>query len=159
LSSHQPATVLFSANSSDSSQLKYAYRYCTQQKEEKFGVGIGTGGDAIERLSLSRRETSNTKAHQRHFSLRADRNEILTKWEAPNVDECIQDGLLRIKSDVYNFYTTDNFEEKQILIYLSEVYKLFIKNIKLNTQRSIHDVSAVLDTLFYLLNAQVGSID
>jgi hypothetical protein len=77
-------------------------------------------------------------------------------WQEANVDACVQPELLELKSDVYAFHTTDNFDETQIIGYLERLYDLTMKHIKLNaSERSIFDVSTLIDAMFYLVNAQV----
>ncbi len=81
-------------------------------------------------------------------------------WQATNVDECVQEALLELKSDVYAFHTTDNFDETQIIGYLDRLYDLTVKHVRLNAaERSIFDISTLIDTMFYLVNAQVRSIN
>lgn len=100
--------------------------------------------------------------------------QLVAEWEPANVDECIQKPLLTFRDDVYEFCMTDNFDETQIIGYLESLYDLSVRYIKLNNEysnggksgnktseqkhaRSIYDIAAVLDTMTYIVNAQVSS--
>ena len=52
------------------------------------------------------------------------------------------------------FHTTDNFDETKIIGYANSLYNL-TKNLFQRADKTIHDVSTVIDTLKYLLNALV----
>lgn len=107
---------------------KYAYRQCNQNNKSSNEYSLDY---------LSKRAVSN--------------------WQSANVDECVQEPLIKLKNDVFVFHTTDNFDETKILIYLNKLYDLTIQLIKsnLNNQRSVFDLNTIIDTMFYLINAQV----
>lgn len=86
--------------------------------------------------------------------------QAITDWDASNISECIQEPLYNLKQEVFVFHTTDNFDETQIIVYLEQLYDLTIKHIKSNqnNHRSIFDIHTIIDTLFYLINAQVRLI-
>jgi hypothetical protein len=71
-----------------------------------------------------------------------------------NIDECIQDSLLSLRNEVQTFQSTDNFDDSQINVYLERVLDLTAQMFR-NTPRNIFDITAIFDTLFYLVNAQV----
>ena len=82
---------------------------------------------------------------------------LTSSWQAVNVDECIQKPFVALRDKVYLYHTLDNFYEQYILIYFKELNGLCSSMIKNSSSKSIHDISALLDTLFYLVNAQVSS--
>jgi hypothetical protein len=79
----------------------------------------------------------------------------LSMWQTVNLNDCIQEPFVKLRNEVYLFHTTDNFDETQIIVYLESLYDLAVKYIKSSAQRTIFDVSTVIDTIFYLINAQV----
>ena len=53
-------------------------------------------------------------------------------------------------------YHLDNLEdETQTLVYLRNLYNLTLNLITHSKQHTIFDVSVIIDTLFYLISAQV----
>jgi hypothetical protein len=106
---------------------RYAYRYCSLVEPSVTSPSLGD------------------QQHAAHGA-----------WHTANVDECVQEALLELKNDAYAFHTTDNFDETLIIGFLDRLYDLSIKHVKLlNAERSIFDVSTLIDTMFYLVNAQV----
>ena len=86
-----------------------------------------------------------------------NRENPAASWQPANIEECIQEPLLRLKNEVYAFCTTDNFDETQIVTFLEKLYDLSVRHVKLDVKnRSIYDISTLIDTMFYLVNAQVN---
>lgn len=79
-----------------------------------------------------------------------------SSWQTANIDQCIQEPLVKLRDEIYLYHSLDNFDESQINVYLKLLHNMTLNNIKLNAQRSIYDISTLLDTLFYLVNAQVN---
>ena len=79
-----------------------------------------------------------------------------TDWQVANIDECIQETLLKFRNEVFLFYKTDNIDESQMFKYLKKLSDLVSQLFKHGLQRSIYDVSTVVDTLFYLVYTQVS---
>lgn len=115
---------------------KYAYRHCDLSKDNK-------------NHNKKKREMEGRRAllHERP---------ITSSWQTSNINECIQEKLLSIKQEVFAFHQTDNFNEIEIISYLEKLYNLTHQHVELSHERSIHDVSAIIDTIFYLINAQVS---
>ena len=108
---------------------------------------------------------SNKKAY-RHCSISSNEydefnlkdninNQIFSSWQSADISECVQDLIFKIKNEIYVFHTIDNFDESQIIIYLEKLYDLTIQFIKNSIQRTIYDISTVIDAMSYLINAQV----
>ena len=55
---------------------------------------------------------------------------------------------------VFVFHATDNFDETMIINYANTLYNLTL-NLFEKPNRSIHDLSTIIDILHYLLNAMV----
>ena len=87
--------------------------------------------------------------------------QAIASWSSPNINDCIQDNFRLLKEDVRVYYTMDNFDESKIFSFLEKLYDFTIQLIKLDTQksRSIFDISTIIDTLFYLIDAQVFHFD
>lgn len=83
--------------------------------------------------------------------------QAIASWDEPNIENCVQENFFKLKENVKNFYKRDNFDESMIFGYLETLYQFFIQNIKSdpNNQRSIFDMNFLIDTLFYLIDAQV----
>lgn len=83
--------------------------------------------------------------------------QAIASWDEPKVENCIQENILKLKQEVENFYKRDNFDESMIFKYLETLYQFFVQNVKMdpNQKRSIFDISSIIDTLYYLLDAQV----
>lgn len=122
---------------------KYAYRHCDLSASHN---------------NNNHNDHKNNKKKRTNEESRAlvDERPIASSWQTSNVNECIQEKLLSIKQDVYAFHQTDNFNEIEIIAYLEKLYNLTHQHVELNNERSIHDVSAIIDTIFYLINAQVS---
>jgi hypothetical protein len=127
---------------------KHAYRHCnlvSHNNETKSSHG-------------SNRYFSNSN----EYSLNSYENFLLNSqsatWHVANIDECVQEPLIELKQNVYAFCTTDNFDETHIIFYLEKLYDLSFKHIKLvhNSVPSIFDVATIIDTINYLINAQVN---
>ena len=90
-------------------------------------------------------------------STRSDQSEqYLTDWHSSNIDECVQETLLKFRDEVFLFYKTDNIDESQMFRYLKRLNELTLNLFQSDSQqRSIFDISTVIDTLFYLVFTQV----
>lgn len=82
-------------------------------------------------------------------------NQLTASWQQINYNDCVNEDLRKLKQELYIFHTTDNFDESRIINYLQDMYDYCYKLIKFNPDRSIHDVSILLDSMFYIVNSQV----
>ena len=141
-------TTQLDCSPQSSSAKKYAYRTCTLKNQQV------------------------RKMAKKHFNSQLNRNKSdliveysyrnfdfsTAHWLVSNIDECIQEPLLVFKNEVFLFHTTDNFDDSRIHVYLERLYDLTMeithKSLKLN--KSIHDVSTIIDSLYYLISAQVN---
>ncbi|RNA30402.1 adhesion G -coupled receptor L2-like [Brachionus plicatilis] len=82
--------------------------------------------------------------------------QAIASWNEPSIENCIQENFFKLKEEVRNFYRRDNFDERKIFRYLEKLYQFFMENIKLDpsNNRSLFDISTVIDTIFYLIDAQ-----
>jgi len=62
--------------------------------------------------------------------------------------------LLSLRNEIQIFQSTDNFDDSQINVYLEKVLDMTAQMFR-NTPRSIFDITAIFDSLFFLVNAQV----
>jgi hypothetical protein len=78
-------------------------------------------------------------------------SKAVASWSTANVNEDIQDALRALRDEVRFFYSTDNFNEYE------KIYEGTVPRIKVEAKnaRYIFDVDTVLDTLSYLIDAQV----
>ncbi len=81
-------------------------------------------------------------------------NQLTASWQQINYNDCVNEDLRKLKQELYIFHTTDNFDESRIITYLQDMYDYCYKLIKFNPDRSIHDVSILLDSMFYIVNSQ-----
>ena len=95
---------------------------------------------------------SNLKAYRTCHILT---NEIFSKWQNADISECVQKFLIKIKQDIFQFYTNDNFDENQIIGFVEQLYSLSMKFARNNPKRTIYDISTIIDSMDYLVNAQV----
>lgn len=111
---------------SKSTDSKFAWRYCNTYKKSEYNSDFS------------------------HL-------QAIASWNEPNIENCVQESFFKLQENVKIFYTRDNFDESMIFIYLETLYQFFIQNIKLdpNNKRSIFDINSLIDTLFYLIDAQV----
>ena len=96
----------------------------------------------------------------------------MTSWQPSNINECVQPKLNDLKNEIYAFTNNDNFDETLIVPYLDRLLDLTLKHLSsasvassltstvsmapaTSFSRSIHDVSAIIDAMFNLINAQV----
>jgi hypothetical protein len=96
----------------------------------------------------------------------------MTSWQPSNINECVQPKLNDLKNEIYAFTNNDNFDETLIVPYLDRLLDLTLKHLSSTSaaasltstvsmaaassfSRSIHDVSAIIDAMFNLINAQV----
>jgi hypothetical protein len=128
-------------NESNDNKMKFAYRYCNynygahKSAQGLFSVNSNNSFPLLSNVNLNKL--------------------VQTNWQAPNIDECISDSLLKLKKEIFLFSTTDNFDEKYIIIYAQQLYNSTVNNIRSNKQRTIYDISTIIDVLFYLIDAQV----
>jgi hypothetical protein len=86
-------------------------------------------------------------------------NNLYSHWQNADISECVHDFLIKIKKDIFNFHTTDNFDENQIIRYVEQLYSYSVKFAKSSLQKTIHDISIIIDSLYYLIIAQVNLIN
>ena len=113
---------------------------------------------ARRHCQLNHHNHANIANDKKNMQDQSSKHHLTSSWQSVNVDECIQKPLVAMRDKVYLYHTLDNFDEQYIIIYLNELYGLCNSMIKNSSSRSIHDISALLDTLFYLVNAQVSQI-
>ena len=105
-------------------------------------------------------QTANKKAYRKCHVFNSEQNiynnEIFSKWQNADISECVHEFLIKIKKDIFNFHTTDNFDENQIIRYAEQLYSLSVKFAKKSVQRTIYDISTIIDSMHYLINAQVS---
>ena len=126
---------------------KYAYRACSINYKKNITNGNKNGIGKSE-LTFDISNNNNKKNYNNNDQLAAS-------WQTVNMDECVQEPFKKIKNELYTFHTTDNFDESLIIFYMESLYDLCYQLIKQNPERSIHDVSTLLDSLFYVINSQV----
>ncbi len=125
--------------------IKYAYRECSLQSNQKKAFSRGRDGQPFtDRQKISNRDYSYASLH---FQTAA--------WLTPNVDECVQGPLLELSKEVLSFIRTDNFDDAKIFVYLDQLYELANHVLSILPQKSIFDVAYIIDILFYLTEAQV----
>lgn len=107
-------------------------------------------------------ESPNKALKRSEYSMTGPTKTSTASWQPSNINECVQPKLSEIKNAIYLFTTDDNFDESLIMVYLDQLLNLTLNLIKpspnpySNYVRSIHDVSTIFDSLFYLINAQVN---
>lgn len=130
--------------------VKYAYRHCDMQTKPRIRV-LTTPKSPVS--------SNNKKTKTGQYGY-VQYNFTVASWSTANIDECVQQPLLELNKKVLLFYTIDNFDDTKIFVYLDELYdmtiKIMYKNLRMN--KSMYDVSTIIDTLLYLISAQQQTI-
>jgi len=84
-----------------------------------------------------------------------ERRTFSGEWSAVNMDQCADSDLVSLRKQVFKYHKTDNFDERKILLHVENLRNVtnFIFHVYRNV--SIHDITAIIDTMNYLANAQV----
>ena len=133
---------------------KYAYRHCDLKT---------TYVKRFNRKSKHNRQQSRypflgkTRQKSQDYGY-AHYNLTTASWAKSNIDECIQEPLLLLRNEVSVFYKQDNFDDMKIFVYIEQLHDLTVQIMVKSSkgQKGIYDLSTIIDTLFYLINAQVS---
>jgi len=117
--------------------IKYAYRECRVQTNQKKALNQKLVENPLRDYSYA----------NFYFQTAA--------WMRPNVDECVQTPLLKLKKEVISFIKTDNFDDAKIFVYLDRLHELANDVLSVLPQKSIYDVAYIIDIIFYLTDALV----
>lgn len=132
----------------------------------------GNNGANYIKRSSSSNKNKNGAISEYGISLDSLLPAVTTSWQPSNVNECVQPKLNELKNEIYAFTNNDNFDETLIVPYLERLLDLTLKHLSSTSaasasvtstvatphlsSRSIHDVSAIIDAMFNLINAQVN---
>jgi hypothetical protein len=130
LSSSSSSSNEISSSTNTNRSQKYAYRACNI-------------------------DTKNGNNFKNNSNSNGYANQLTASWQPINYNDCVNEDLRQFKQELYIFHTTDNFDESRIINYLQDMYDYCYKLIKFNPERNIHDVSILLDSMFYIINSQV----
>lgn len=134
--------------------IKYAYRQCDLKTTyvKRFNRKIKHNRQQSRYPFQDKSKKNSENYGYSHYNL------TTASWAKSNIDECVQEPLLLLRNEVSVFYKQDNFDDMKIFVYIEQLHDLTVQIMVKSSKphKGIYDLSTIIDTLFYLINAQVN---